>query len=171
MENEKKLTATDKAVIALCALGASFMSYLAYLHFKTTPGTLCDFGAGFSCEIVNKSVYSTLLGVPLSLLGLTYFVGVAALVWKKFLPDGYHFIQAFTISSLIFSADLSFIEFHELGAICVFCEASKLVMIAILGITALSAHRDSRRIPAHVVAVAVAAGVAFVGVARYLQGA
>ena len=87
MKTPSTLTKIDKMLMVLCGLGLAFMGYLAYLHFKVTDGSICNFGAGVSCEIVNKSIYSEILGVPLSFLGLAYFITIFALAYKKFLPQ------------------------------------------------------------------------------------
>ncbi len=165
------LAKTDKAIMVLCASGAAFMGYLVYLHFKTSPGTICDFGAGFSCEIVNKSVYSELFGIPLSIMGLTYFLGVGYLALTKHLPHTYRTILALTAFSLVFSLHLTYVEFFVLGSVCVFCEASKLVMFAILGLSAPQLKYGKVSTHLHWVAGAVIAGLLFTGAASYLQTA
>ncbi|MEY4745244.1 MAG: hypothetical protein RL272_1189 [Candidatus Parcubacteria bacterium] len=171
MPSFRGLARTDKAIVALCAAGSAFMGYLVYLHFKTSPGTLCNFGAGFSCEIVNKSVYSELFGIPLSIMGLAYFIGVGYLAITKHLPHTYRTILALTAFSLVFSLHLTYVEFFVLGSVCLFCEASKLVMFAILGLSAPQLKYG--RVSSHLnwVALAIIAGAVFTGAASYLQTA
>ncbi len=169
MQNASSFGKIDRIIVALCGLGTLFMGYLTYLHFKTTEGSLCNFGAGLSCEIVNKSIYSEVLGVPLSFLGLAYFVTIAALAYKKFLPQAYRAIQAFTLFSLVFGINLSLIEIRDLGTICPFCEASKVLMLVIFAIAWKADGKAERRMPAHWLVTAAAVGLLFVGVTRYLQ--
>ncbi|HTK04981.1 MAG TPA: vitamin K epoxide reductase family protein [Candidatus Eisenbacteria bacterium] len=162
-------TLADDAVLALGLLGMAFMGYLSYLHFKTTPGSsFCNFGAHFSCEIVNKSVYAELFGVPLAFMGLAYFGAVAALAVSA-APWRHRAILLFSVFSLVFSLRLSFLEFFVLGAICLFCEASKLVMLAIIGLTARSIVRAKDRLPLGGIAAALLAGLVFTAAARYFQ--
>lgn len=159
----------DDAVLALGLLGMAFMGYLSYLHFKTTPGSsFCNFGAHFSCEIVNKSVYAELFGVPLAFMGLAYFAAVAALAtsahaWR------HRAILLMSVFSIVFSLRLSFLELFVLDAICVFCEASKVVMFAIIGLTSRSIVRAKDRLPLGDVTWALLAGVVFTAAARYFQ--
>lgn len=169
MQNAANLSKIDKIIIGLCGLGLLFMGYLSYLHFKTTDGSLCNFGAGLSCEIVNKSIYSEVLGVPLSFLGLAYFVTVAALAYKKFIPHAYRAVQGFTMFSLVFGINLSLIEVRDLGTICPFCEASKVLMLVILALAWKADSASERRMPAHWMATAAIVGLLFVGATRYLQ--
>lgn len=163
------LAKTDKAIVALCTLGTAFMGYLVYLHFKTSPGGICNFGAGFSCEIVNKSVYSELFGIPLSIMGLAYFIGVGYLAITKHLPHTYRTILVLTAFSLVFSLHLSYVELFVLGSVCLFCEASKVVMLAILALSAPQLKYGKVSHHLQWAAGAVVAGLVFTTVASYLQ--
>lgn len=171
-EAKKTLGAGERAIVGLSALGAAFMGYLTYLHFKTSPGgSFCDFGAGLSCDLVNKSIYAELMGVPLSLLGIAYFAGVAALTLRRTVPDRLRIVQIMSVFSLIFSLNLTYIEIFVLGSVCVFCEASKVVMLAILGITTMSLAAERRPMRLEWVAAAAVAGMFFTAAARFMQSA
>jgi uncharacterized membrane protein len=165
----RKLGGFDKAVIALGLVGALFMGYLAKLHYKPSDSTICNFGEGFSCEVVNQSLYSDVSGIPLSVLGLVYFLTVALLAWKKFLRNPYRIIQLFTIFSLVFGASLTYIELRVIGSICVFCEGSKLLMLGILGLTTVHEKRAKNLAPWSYYVGAIAAGLVFSAVVRYMQ--
>ena len=169
MKNASPLTKIDKIIMALSGLGLLFMGYLVYLHYKATDGSLCNFGAGLSCEIVNKSIYSEVLGVPLSILGIVFFATIFALAYKKSLPHSYRVIQMFSVFSLVFGINLSLIEVRDLGTICPFCEASKVLMLVILALAWKAEKHAGRRLPAHWMATAVIVGLLFVGATRYLQ--
>src|SRR3989344_4378223 len=60
------------AVIAIS--GIAIMTYLVILHYSPDKGSFCDLGEGLSCGLVNKSRYSVVFGMPVSGLGLLYFV-------------------------------------------------------------------------------------------------
>ena len=45
-------------------------------HFAKSATTYCDFGQKLNCDIVNRSEYSTMLGIPVALIGVA---GYAAL--------------------------------------------------------------------------------------------
>lgn len=164
-----KLSLTDKVLVALGLLGTLFMSYLLYLHFRPTDSALCNFGEGFSCEVVNQSLYSDVLGIPLSALGIVYFLSVAFLSWAKPLPNSYRWIQMFTIFSLVFGVSLTYLEVQVIGSICVFCESSKAVMLAIFGVSTVREKKAGNVAPWPWFAVAIGVGLLFVMVTRYLQ--
>jgi len=41
-----------------------------YHHFSTSKTSFCNFGESFNCDIVNRSSYSMLAGVPVALIGV-----------------------------------------------------------------------------------------------------
>lgn len=165
------LSRSENIVVALSGFGAVLMGYLTYLHFKTTPGAFCNFGAGFSCDLVNKSVWSEVAGVPVSVMGLAYFLGAAFLVLRKPVADAMRAIQLFTAFSLAFSLYLTRVEIFVLGSICLFCELSKLTMIAVF--VAASRARAEAKLPfgAAGIALAFGAGAVFTLAVGLLRGA
>src|SRR5208283_3550281 len=56
------------AILALAGVVVSSVSL--HHHYGTTETSYCDFGASFNCDIVNRSIYSTVLGVPDALIGI-----------------------------------------------------------------------------------------------------
>ena len=58
-------------VIAVLALAGMVVSSVSlHHHYGTSQTNYCDFGASFNCDIVNRSIYSTVLGVPDALIGI-----------------------------------------------------------------------------------------------------
>lgn len=164
LPGSKKLDPLGLIVAGSAALGAGFMGYLTYLHYAHEGvETVCDFAEGFSCEIVNKSVYSELFGIPVAVLGAAYFLTVLVLATRRYHPKPYPYILAFTIFSLVFGLYLSGIEYLVLHTVCLFCELSKLVMIDILVVSVLVMRRDKEKAPAGLLAAAVLAGALFAG--------
>ena len=56
------------AVLALAGVVVSSVSL--HHHYGTSQTNYCDFGASFNCDIVNRSVYSTVFGIPDALIGI-----------------------------------------------------------------------------------------------------
>lgn len=120
-------------VIALLALlGAGIMVYLNSLHGAQGESAFCDFSSELSCSVVNKSLYAEIAGIPVSLLGLVYFLVVPLLLFWKKIQHRFTALFLFTLFSLVFSLYLSGIEYGVLKSVCLFCELSKVVMLAIL---------------------------------------
>ena len=58
-------------VIATLALAGMVVSSVSlHHHYGTSQTSYCDFGASFNCDIVNRSIYSTVLGIPDALIGI-----------------------------------------------------------------------------------------------------
>ncbi len=63
------------AILALCGIVVSSVSLQH--HYATSKTAYCDIGETFNCDIVNRSEYSSILGIPVALIGM---LGYAALV-------------------------------------------------------------------------------------------
>lgn len=118
-------------LIALAIAGIAIMAYLVYLHYSPEDSAFCDLSEKLSCSIVNKSIYSAVLGIPVSIMGLFYFIAVLGALIRKYTDNtlkGIAFISiVFLGPSLYFTAT----EIFFIKSICVFCEASKVVIFSI----------------------------------------
>src|SRR5271156_2359973 len=58
-------------LIAILALAGIVVSSISLKHhYGTSQTNYCYFGASFNCDIVNRSIYSTVLGIPDALIGI-----------------------------------------------------------------------------------------------------
>ncbi|MAZ41071.1 hypothetical protein CL654_03055 [bacterium] len=74
-----------KILLLLLGLaGALMMGYLLNLHLVPADQSFCDLGGGLSCSEVNTSQYAKILGIPVSLLGLIYFLGLLFIVVARY---------------------------------------------------------------------------------------
>ncbi|MBY0472886.1 vitamin K epoxide reductase family protein [Patescibacteria group bacterium] len=111
-------------LIAASFIGIGDTLYLAYYHFLGLIPT-CAVGG---CEIVLNSQYSSLLGVPLSYIGLVYYVYMLALaVLLAIDPEskGLRFgMLTYTAIGLLFSIGFELFQFFVIGALCLYCGIS-----------------------------------------------
>lgn len=91
-------------VAGLSLVGAGIMAYLVYLHYAEGGGAVCDISAELSCSVVNKSEFSEILGVPISVLGLLYFLAIAAMMLYKRWSHPFREATLATVFSLSFSS-------------------------------------------------------------------
>ncbi len=110
------------AVLAIAGMGVA--AYLTYTHYADQP-IAC---AGLSgCAAVENSEYSTLLDIPVGLLGLLFSAGLLALVVARVarlpLAEEWAPLAAFsmTLTGVAFAAYLTYIELFVLDAICIWC--------------------------------------------------
>src|SRR6266566_8024451 len=112
--------------IALVALaGAAISSISLYHHFATSKTSFCNFGESFNCDIVNRSVYSTVFGVPVALIGILGYLLILALttVYRDKAETPLLLLIS-TVGGLGFALYLTYVEKFVLAAWCILCLSS-----------------------------------------------
>lgn len=118
--------------------GSAVAAYLTYSHWADQP-TVCG-GIG-ECELVQTSEYSDIVGVPVALLGLLYFLAMSflALTRLKWTQGGLEWAHSAAFSMALaataFVAYLTYVELFVLEAICVWCVALASLTVASFGLT------------------------------------
>src|SRR6202050_5860488 len=71
------------AILAVCGMVVSSVSLQH--HYATSKTAYCDLGETFNCDIVNRSVYSSVFGIPVALIGMLGYAALAGLatVYRK----------------------------------------------------------------------------------------
>jgi len=96
-----------------------------YHHYEKSESSFCDFGGNFNCDIVNRSIYSTVFDVPVALIGILGYVllGVLAQVCSK-RAEAKKILLLASVAGLGFALYLTYIEGFVLAAWCVLCLAN-----------------------------------------------
>ena len=106
-------------------------------HFAKSATTYCDFSQQFNCDIVNRSEYSTLAGIPVAAIGV---VGYAALfvlaTFSKSRPETPNRLLGAAIAGLAFALYLTYIEAYALATWCILCLIS-LALIFLITVLAV----------------------------------
>lgn len=139
---QRKVKRGLKGLLFLNGLAILITTYLTYLHFKPSASTICKINEYFDCDIVNKSTYSELFGVPVAILGLLTYLLLFALSWaiykgKRLTTWSKHltvhnllwFMFVFVDVGILFSGYLTYIELFVLQAVCIFCLAQQIIII------------------------------------------
>jgi uncharacterized membrane protein len=116
------------AILAVCGLVVSSVSLQH--HYATSKTAYCDIGGTFNCDIVNRSEYSKILGIPVALIGMLGYaslVGLATVCRERRETPAMLFGAAAT--GLAFALYLTYIEARVLGVWCILC-LSSLALIA-----------------------------------------
>jgi uncharacterized membrane protein len=117
--------------IALSVLGLGIAGYLTYVHYAGIS-PVCEIAHG--CEKVQTSQWSKVAGVPVALLGLLGYGAVLAAA----LARGETALTAAAGTALVgagFSVYLTYREVFTIHAICVWCVASAVLMVALAVVT------------------------------------
>jgi uncharacterized membrane protein len=143
----KKHSAKLMILFAVAGLLLSLWSYRE--HFTTSNGAACNINATFNCDLVNKSVYSTIFGVPVAAIGVGGYLALILLgaAWgKQRDPLLLKIYILCAVGGLGFALYLTYLEAFVIHAWCLICLAS---LSSIIGATAsgLVAGRVNRDQP------------------------
>lgn len=109
----------------LLAIGTLVAAYLTFEHYTANATLACGTGGVVDCASVTTSDYSKLLGIPVALLGLLWFVATVALT--AVLPGRVAPTLARRIDLAWYSLGMVFVlylvwaELVPLGKICLWC--------------------------------------------------
>jgi len=135
-----------KFILVLSILGFLLSGYMTSLHFKPEKldSSFCNIDDYFSCSTVNKSSYSTFLGIPVAIMGM---IGFALLGFLSLGKIKYHKVGIF-YSSLLgvgFMAYLTGAEIFFIKAVCVLCVIAALIISLVFLAAAISFGKESVR--------------------------
>ncbi len=133
--------------IALVALAGVLVSSVSlYHHFGTSKTSFCTFGESFNCDVVNRSAYSTVLGVPVALIGILGYLLVLALatVYREKAETPVMLLIA-SVGGLGFTLYLTYIEKFVLAAWCVLCLSSLVLIFSEVVLSGLLTAKVLRR--------------------------
>jgi len=112
----------------LIVIGLSVSSYLAYVEMTQVTAVCGPVG---ECNIVQASPYAQILGVPVAIFGLFFYLTVAGLWLLQRSEKMRHLtvlaLVVLTILGTLFSIYLTMVELLVIGAICMWCLTSAVV--------------------------------------------
>lgn len=121
--------------ITLCAAGAIVAAVLTSFHFSAgAVQALCTRTGG--CESVNSSPYSTVVGIPIALIGMGAYIVIGFLAFastrewpiREMAPLA---IFGLSLVGVLYSVYLTYLELFVIHAICPWCVASAVLMTAL----------------------------------------
>lgn len=121
-----------KILSVLNFLGMLVSAYLVYIHFEPSLTDFCNFSDKWDCEIVNKSIYSEILGIPVALLGfgayLSFFLFCLRGIWRKQKKLVPWYFLALSLG-VAFTLYLTSIETFVLQTYCFFCVTQQIIIL------------------------------------------
>jgi uncharacterized membrane protein len=134
-----------RALLAvLAAAGLAISAYLTWAHLSGTV-PVCVGGSG-GCETVQTSRYSEIMGVPVAALGLFAYATMLACAVLR--GEGAAVSGLFVaLVGVLFSAYLTYLELFILRAICQWCVASAVLVVAYLVFGALRLRYTGTSVP------------------------
>ena len=133
------------AIAILAGIGIAVSSVSLNHHYRKSKTSYCDFGESFNCDLVNRSEYSTIAGMPVALIGMLGYGALLtfATVYRR-KAETPAILCAGALGGLGFALYLTYVEKFILGTWCILC-LSSLAMIASISVLAVALLASSRR--------------------------
>jgi uncharacterized membrane protein len=124
-------------VAALSLAGVVDSAIALQRHYAKSGTNYCDFNQKFSCDVVNRSEYSTILDIPVAAIGIAGYAALAFLstFWRS-RPDTPNRLLICAVAGLVFALYLTYIEAYKLTTWCILCLIS-LGLIAVISVLAI----------------------------------
>lgn len=128
-------TRSERIVIGVAYLSAIIglidSLYLTYVKLDTSTPAFCAPGGG--CDVVNSSIYSEFMGIPVALLGAGMYVVLIGLLWLEqrsafWKQYGLLAMLGLSLAGVLYSAYLTYIEIAVIHAICPYCVISAVTI-------------------------------------------
>ena len=119
--------------IAILSLAGMIVSSISLeRHYAKSATSYCEFGEKFNCDIVNRSEYSSLMGIPVSLIGVAgYGLLVTLSTLCRSRPETPTRLLMAAAAGLVFALYLTYIEAYVLTTWCILCLTSLALMASI----------------------------------------
>ncbi len=136
-------------IAVLAVAGVAVSSFSLAHHYGTSKSSFCDFSETVNCDIVNRSEYSTLLGIPVALIGIAGYLALLALatVYRR-RREAPRLLFWGAMAGLGFALYLTYIEGFVLATWCVLCLASlsTIFLVAVLSFALIAITRRKRAV-------------------------
>ncbi len=133
---QTKIGGAEKFMLAISILGLLVSAYLTVQHYTNKP-VACPSVGIINCESVLNSPYSYVLGVPVCVLGVLFFIAEFALIFLGnrdmlvlFNGLGIGFVVYFIYSEYL------------IGSICIYCTSVHVITV-LLFITSVYMYRST----------------------------
>jgi uncharacterized membrane protein len=127
--------------LALCAIGLALSGYTLWVHIQPSA-LVCVSGGAIDCQAVLTSAQSVVLGIPVPVFGIVFFLVIGALcrpsAWRS-TQTRLHILRLVVATVGIFTVlYLISTELFTVKKICLWCTGVHLVTFALFVIIATS---------------------------------
>jgi uncharacterized membrane protein len=107
-------------------------------HYAKSASAFCDFGERFNCDIVNRSEYSSLMGIPVAGIGFVGYGMLLALatIYRSRAETPLRLLVA-AAAGLAFALYLTYVEGYVLDTWCILCLSSLGLIVTITVLAAV----------------------------------
>jgi vitamin-K-epoxide reductase (warfarin-sensitive) len=124
------------AMATLALAGMMISGVSLERHYAKSATAFCEWGERFNCDIVNRSEYSSLMGIPVAGIGIVGYGVLFALatVYRAREETPLRLLVA-ALAGLAFALYLTYVEGYVLETWCILC-LSSLALIAMITLVA-----------------------------------
>jgi uncharacterized membrane protein len=133
-------------IAILSVLGIAVSSVSLQHHYAKSKTSYCDFGESFNCDLVNRSQYSSIAGIPVALIGIAGYLSLLALatLYREKAETPGMLLLASGLG-LAFALYLTYVEGFVLQAWCILCLTSMTTILLITILSSLLLMHSMRR--------------------------
>lgn len=130
------------AIAILASIGILLSLVSLQRHYAKSESKFCDFATKFNCDIVNRSEFSTVMGIPVAGIGVVGYAVLLALAAMNRMRRGTpNLLLALSLAGFVFALYLTYIEGFVLDVWCILCLSS---LVSITAIAALAGIVNTR---------------------------
>jgi vitamin-K-epoxide reductase (warfarin-sensitive) len=113
------------AIAILAVAGAAVSAVSLQRHYAKSATAFCELGEKFNCDIVNRSEYSNVMGIPVAGIGVVGYGVLLALatVYRSRMETPMRLLAA-ALVGLAFALYLTYVEGYVLETWCILCLGS-----------------------------------------------
>lgn len=135
------------AALIIIGLGLVDATYLTLTHYTTSVTLSCPDTGIVNCAKVTSSSYSKVLGLPLAVYGLIFFLGMLPLQLPVAWRSTNRWLRRLRLlgagSGVLVVVWLVYVELFRLNAICLYCTGVHLLTVLLFVVTALGTAYSS----------------------------
>lgn len=134
-----------RAIAVFAVVGIAISSFSLKHHFGHDKTSFCDFGQAFNCDLVNRSEYSVVAGVPVALIGILGYLMLLALatVYRQ-KAETPVLLLILSAAGLGFALYLTYVEAYRIHAWCILC-LSSLAVISLITLLSIMSFASGAR--------------------------
>jgi len=133
------------AIAVLSVVGIIVSAISLERHYAKSTTSFCEFGQEFNCDIVNRSEYSSIMGIPVAGIGMLGYGLLLALstAYRQRADTPTRLVLAAAVG-LAFAIYLTYVEAYVLETWCILCLSSLALITMITLFAALLKFKAAR---------------------------
>ncbi len=118
--------------LILAGLGLLDSAYVTLVHYTAAVPLACPETGIINCAQVLTSPQSVVLGLPLGVWGVVWFLVLGALVWRASSAAGAALPRRlWVVVGMLSVVYFVYLELAVIGKICIFCTGVHLIVVAL----------------------------------------